>query len=99
MANQDEKYSQLTRNIDIMTQMAFDAFENGSTCVPQFLFDKGKPNGFRREERFEASHLGENEPIGNLKKLLKSGYGHIKVMVKENKVVLFIAEETIKAVP
>lgn len=99
MANQDERYAQLTRNIDLMTQMAFDAFENGSTCIPQFLFDKGKPNGFRREERFEHNHFSETEPISSLKKLLKSGYGHVKVMIKDGHIVLFIAEETIKAVP
>ena len=96
--NQDEGHGKLLRNIEVMTEMIFDGFKNGSTCIPQILLKDGKPNGFRREETFPGEKFSEHNPIAALKKLLKSGYGKISIVILDGKIDRFVAEETIKAV-
>ncbi len=96
--NVDEKYGQFLRNIEAMTQMIFDGYKNGSTCIPQILLKDGKPNGFRREETFPKAQFQEHDQISALLKLLKSGYGKISIVVLNNKIDRFVAEETIKPV-
>jgi hypothetical protein len=96
--NNDEGHGKLVRNIEAITEMIFDGFKNGSTCIPQILLKDGRPNGFRREETFPREQFQENDTIAALKKLLKSGYGKISIVVLDNKIDRFVAEETIKAV-
>lgn len=99
MPTQDEKYAQLLRNIDVMTQMQFEAFEQGANCIPQVLFKDGVPNGFRREETFPPNKFQDAAKISELKQLLKSGYGDVRLIIQDHKVVKIIAGETIKPVP
>lgn len=95
--NQDRKYEQLLHNIETLTQMVFDGYERGSNCTPQIVLKDGMPNGFRREESFPGTKFSGEHKISDLVKLLGSGHGDIRLIVRDNQVVNYIAGESIKA--
>lgn len=96
--NTDRNYERLLHNIEALTQMVFEGYESGSNSTPQIILKDGIPNGFRREENHPGTKFNGEHRISDLVRLLASGYGDIRLIVRDSQVVSYIAGESIKAV-